>query len=335
MISAKDLRDVASTLNAVYAEDEPILREGLQSTLGKLFKNLFVATNGQEAFEIFKKEDIDLIITDINMPIMDGIQLIKSVRQYTEKEPSVVVISAHDESKLLTTLINMGINSFINKPVDKQQMTNLLYKTCMALNDRKLVVEYEKKLEEDLEIISRKNEILEQKIKQFAQEVNKNKKPKVNQKYLKKELVNDNYYNTLLIDDKDELRDLSMELENYIAMLFQNDVLHNDYLEKLSDSYKKYASVLNSYSEFYEVALFLNEFSETILLLEEKFMEDLHETGILFESLQVTLDNFRLNVWDKEAKDPRFYNASLNMDIKLIIDYLQGNEAEGNEVEFF
>jgi hypothetical protein len=64
-------------------------------------------------------------------------------------------------------------------------------------------------------------------------------------------------------------------------------------------------------------------------------MKDLNQTGIYFESLQITLENFRQNIWDKEAPNPRFYNASLRIDIRGIIDFLQEKEIKENEIVFF
>ena len=338
VVNAKDLKAVSSTLNVLYAEDEEILRDSMKNTLSKLFANVYTAKNGQEAFELFKKEDIDIVITDINMPIMGGIELIESIHRYVEHEPRIVVLSAHNESKLLTKLINMGVNNFLNKPVDKQMMINLFFKTCKSISDQNLLLEYQVKLEEELEAIERKNKILEQKLNQLAFQVNKNEmheKKKVSQSVEKPAIKNHDYYENLLLDDKDELQDLTYELESFIAMLFKEDGLNKDYLQKLSYAYKKYASVLNSYPEFFDITLSLTDFANTILSLEDKFMENLHQTGIYFESLQITLENFRQNVWIKEAQNPRFYNASLKMDVQLIIDFLEEKEIQESEIEFF
>ena len=337
-LSAKDLKGVSSALNVLYAEDEEILRDAMQSSLSKLFANVYTAKNGQEAFEIFKKEDIDIVITDINMPIMGGIELIESIHRYTEKDPKIVVLSAHNESKLLSRLINMGVNNFLNKPVDKQVMINLLFQACKSISNQKLLIEYQIKIEEKLEVVRRKNKILEQKLNQLAFQVNKNELHvnNVSQETKNEEKQNtQDYFETLLTDDKEELIDLSYELDNFIAMLFKEDSLNENYLQRLSTTYEKYASILNSYPEFSSVAISLSDFAKTILSLENKFMENLNQTGIYFESLQMTLENYRQNIWDKEAQDPRFYNASLKMDIQLIIDFLEQKEIEGNEIEFF
>jgi len=336
MISAKDLKIETSSLNILYAEDEEMLREGMKRTLTKLFQNVYIAKNGQEAFEIFKKESIDVVLTDINMPIMDGTELIQNINKQTDKNTaSIIVLSAHNESRLLVKLINLEINNFLNKPLDKQLMINSLYRVCKAINEKKSFDEYEKKLQNEIEAMDRKNRILEQKLNQLAKQTNDNKKNSSKDEGKKEEIVSDNYYATLLIDDKDELADLSVELDNFIAMMFQGEELNEDYLMKLAEVYKKYATILNKYIEFFEIAESLNEFSSIILTLQRKFMKDITKTGIYFESLQMTLESYRENIWNTEAKNPQFYNASLINDIKFIIDFLEDKEVHYNAVEFF
>ncbi|MEA1981995.1 MAG: response regulator [Campylobacterota bacterium] len=337
MISAKELREQSKPLNILYAEDEAMLRDSMKATLEKFFGKVFIATNGQEAFEIFKKEDVDLIMTDINMPIMSGTELIHNIQKLSDEDEYIIVLSAHNESKLLTKLINLGINNFLNKPLDKQLMINSLYKVCSTINDKKLLIEYETQLQNELEILSRKNKILEQKIKQVAAATNENLQVKKAAQTNSKDEppVNESYFETLLLDDKEELQDLSVELDNYIAMMFQGEVLNEDYILKLSSVYKKYASVLNSYLEFLDIAAFLMDFSKSLLTLESKFMQDISQTGIYFESLQLTLENYREHTWNEKAKDPKFYNASLINDIRLIIDFLEDKEVQENEIEFF
>lgn len=103
MISAKDLKEVSGDLTLLFAEDEAMLRESMKGTLEKLFKRVFIASNGQEAYELYKHNEIDIVITDINMPIMSGSELIKQIQEYSEYEPMIIVLSAHNESRLLTS----------------------------------------------------------------------------------------------------------------------------------------------------------------------------------------------------------------------------------------
>ena len=332
MAGAKELKELSQNLSILYAEDEEMLRENLQETLSKLFANVYVAKNGQEAFEIFKKQQIDVVLTDINMPIMNGMELIQSIHTYTDVYPMIVVASAHNESRLLTTLINIGVDQFLNKPVDKQYLINSLYKVCQIITDRNLLVQYEAQLQSDLDAMEHKNRILEHKLNQLAFQTNKNS---VQVKEAKTISIEEDYYTTLLQDDIDELRELSVELENFIAMMFQGESLNEVYLYKLSDVYKKYSSVLHTYTEFFDLATVIYDFSQSMLSYQEKFLEDISQTGVYFESFQVTLESYRQNVWNKEAKDPRFYNASLKNDIEVVIGFLKGIEAQDNEIEFF
>lgn len=334
MASAKDLKELSNSLSILYAEDEEMLRDSMQSTLGKLFKNVYIAKNGQEAISIFKKEKIDLILTDINMPIMSGIEFIAEVNKI-ENNPIIIVLSAHDESRLLKTLINMEVNNFLNKPVEKDALIKILYKNCSIINDKKLVKNYAQILEKENDDMRRLNIVLEIKLKQLASQTNKLNKKNKPSKESSKETKDVSYFETLLQDDKDELKDLSEELETNIMLMFQNENLNIGYIEKLSYIYSKYASVLNAYVEFYNISNILSSFANVIITLEDKFLDDVKQTGIYFESLQLTLESFRKGTWEKEANDPKFYNASLHNDIQMIIDYLEENEVEENEVEFF
>jgi len=344
MINLKELKELSSTLNILYAEDEAMLRDSMQSTLEKLFKNVYTATNGQEAIELYKKEEIDLTLTDINMPIMDGIELIAAINKL-DSNPAIIVLSAHDESRLLKTLINMEVNNFLNKPVEKDALTKILYKNCSILSDKKMMKLYAASLEQENDEMVRKNKLLEFKLKQLVSQTNKvhkqnqdnneNIENKISPEIKTKPIKDISYFSTLLQDDKDELKDLAEELDTNILLMFQNETLNISYTQKLAGLYKKYASVLSSYSEFYGISHTLINFADSITQLNQKFLEDMEQTGIYLESLQLTFESFRKDTWEKEAKDPCFYNASLNNDIQLIIDYLEGTEAEENEIEFF
>ncbi|MEA2100482.1 MAG: response regulator, partial [Campylobacterota bacterium] len=276
MITAKDLKELSSSVNILYAEDEQMLRDGMESSLKKFFKNTFVAKNGQEAIEIYKKEDIDIVLTDINMPIMDGVELITQINKIQDN-PVIIVLSAHNESRLLQKLINIEVNNFLNKPVEKDSLIKILYKNCSIINDKRLLQNYAKQLEDENYAMVRKNKILEQKLHQLASQTNKAEKKSLTQEK-SVDVKTDNYFKVLVQDDKDELNDLSVELDTYLMMMFQNENLHFQYVEKLSEIYKKYATILNSYPEFYDLAEYINNLATAILTLKTKFMQDINQT---------------------------------------------------------
>jgi len=87
MIEAKILKEVTRNLNILYAEDEETLRLGMVKSLNRLFKNVYVAEDGYEGVELFKNNKIDLILSDINMPNIDGIEMFQIINDLVETPP--------------------------------------------------------------------------------------------------------------------------------------------------------------------------------------------------------------------------------------------------------
>jgi two-component system chemotaxis response regulator CheY len=80
------------------------------------------AVNGQDAVEKLKKDDIDLIITDINMPEMDGTQLVKWVRESFNKDLPIIIVTTEGEEKEIEEGKLLGANAYITKPVKGQEL---------------------------------------------------------------------------------------------------------------------------------------------------------------------------------------------------------------------
>jgi len=106
----------------LYVEDN---EKNMQSTLYVLkefFDTIILATDGLEGLDIYKKNydkfgtKIDIVISDINMPNLDGIGLVESIYKIDAKQ-KIIILSAHDEAKYLLPLINMGVSAFIQKPL--------------------------------------------------------------------------------------------------------------------------------------------------------------------------------------------------------------------------
>ena len=77
-VNAKELKEESIELSILFAEDEPELRESVTKILEKFFKKVYSVENGLEAFELIKNNThVDIVLTDLNMPIMDGMELIQ------------------------------------------------------------------------------------------------------------------------------------------------------------------------------------------------------------------------------------------------------------------
>jgi DNA-binding response OmpR family regulator len=120
-------------LTILYAEDEIGIRENIMKTLRYYAKDVYEAANGKKAFELYKENNPDIIITDIHMPIMNGIEFIKKVRK-TDKYTPVVMLTAHTDKKYLLEAIELHMEKYIVKPINTKMLFDILGKCIESLN---------------------------------------------------------------------------------------------------------------------------------------------------------------------------------------------------------
>jgi len=130
MNNLEKLSQLTKDLVVLYIEDDLQLRQQTTKMLANLFKNIDTAQNGKEGWEKYQEyyqdhdKYYDLVISDIKMPIMDGVILSKKILDIHKKQ-IIVITSAHDESKYLIEFINMNINKFILKPFNLNTITTI------------------------------------------------------------------------------------------------------------------------------------------------------------------------------------------------------------------
>ncbi len=117
-------------LRILVVDDEKLIRKGIVKTIGAMEKGYTVigeAANGIEALEIIKREKPDVVITDIKMPKMDGVQLITNVDK-SFVNVKKIVLSGFDEFNYVRAAMKNGASDYLLKPVDFEQLGNLLEK---------------------------------------------------------------------------------------------------------------------------------------------------------------------------------------------------------------
>lgn len=150
MVSAKELKENAQGVSLLYIEDEKELRDNTIRLLSNFFARIDAAEDGQEGLDKYKKGSYDLVITDINMPVMNGVKMVQEIKALNDKQ-LISVISAHDEANYLLELINLGVDSFVLKPVDVELLLAMLDKSIKLIKYSKRDEEYKKNLEETVE----------------------------------------------------------------------------------------------------------------------------------------------------------------------------------------
>jgi len=124
-----------SKYTLLFVENEKGIRENFHEFFNLLFKKVYVAVDGIEALEIFNKRKLDLIITDIKMPNMDGIELVKEIRK-VDSEISIVIISAHTDVELLLSSIPLKLIEYIVKPLNQNKLLEI-FDTFISINKSK------------------------------------------------------------------------------------------------------------------------------------------------------------------------------------------------------
>lgn len=135
----------------LFIEDDKASREELSQVFNIFFQNTVTAVDGQDAWEKYNKEAFDLIITDIHMPRMDGIQLIEKIKK-KNPEQKIIIISAHDTSEHLLPAIRLGVDGFIVKPVEMEQMMDIMQKITYGIHNSLIAKNYYKNLENEIRI---------------------------------------------------------------------------------------------------------------------------------------------------------------------------------------
>jgi len=151
MIDIKKLRSLAKDFTVLYVEDDDTLRDSLDTYLKKFFLSVTTATNGSEGLELCKDGcRYDLIITDIKMPILDGIEMATQIKEINPNQ-DILITSAYSEADILISTIKLGIDGYILKPIDYEQLNTILYKTVYKIKQFKENQKYKDHLEKLVE----------------------------------------------------------------------------------------------------------------------------------------------------------------------------------------
>ena len=113
-------------MKLLFVEDEEDLVEIISDTLDKLESTYLTAKNGEEALEIIEKNpDLSIIITDINMPVMNGLEMIEKLKKKEITIP-IIVMSAHTEVEYINKAKELGVSDYLLKPFDFIKFINLI-----------------------------------------------------------------------------------------------------------------------------------------------------------------------------------------------------------------
>jgi DNA-binding response OmpR family regulator len=127
-------------LTLLYVEDDTALREQFIRVLKPRFKEVYEASDGHQALELYAQHSPDMMIVDINLPYIDGLEVIEKIRESNENMP-VVIMSAYSDQEKLFKAVKLGLSDYLIKPVPLKKLYTVLdamaekYKNKIDINN--------------------------------------------------------------------------------------------------------------------------------------------------------------------------------------------------------
>lgn len=144
--SMNELITYGKKIRVLYVEDNEEARQYTLETLNRFFEHITVAVDGIDGLNKFKNSTYDLVLTDINMPRMNGIEMIRKIKEI-DTHASILVLSAHDETDYFIDTITLGIDGYLLKPLDIMQFVQTLNKSVKKIFLQQEVERYKQELE--------------------------------------------------------------------------------------------------------------------------------------------------------------------------------------------
>lgn len=336
MISAKMLLETTRDLKVLYVEDDEELCLVTKDLLELYFAQVDIAMNGKlglEKFTSYKRENgeyYDIVMTDINMPVMDGLEMSKEIYTINETQ-AIVILTAHNSAEYLLESISLGIDGFMMKPIDNDQLFKTIFKISQALNDHKMIELYVQQVEdlnEELatknETLLKKNQELEKSLRMLDTVIGKDEviKSKAEEQTLSCELDRDIQEQIfhLIHDDLFELKEILVEIDVTIIEIINNqESISSDNITLLVKHFTRYAAILNYYTFFNNLSLSMSGFAEIMkdipLPTDE---ETVHNIFTFLETFIYVLSKWHDDLSSGDESKINQFDASIISDMETI-----------------
>lgn len=145
----KDLVKISKALKLLYVEDDAEIRKNTLQMLEVFFVDITVAVDGQDGFAQYEEKKFDIIMSDINMPKLNGLELLKKIRAKDE-DIVFLVFSAHNDNEYLLESIEHNVDAYILKPLDRTPFIKVLSKVVEKIHLKNEIENYKFNLEDEV-----------------------------------------------------------------------------------------------------------------------------------------------------------------------------------------
>ena len=140
MLDPTNLQEVvkySKTLNVLYVEDNQETRNATLMMLENFFDFVTVGINGKDGLDKFSNTKYDLILSDINMPVMNGIDMVKNIR-LEDEDVSIIMISAHNEKDFRDNASKYNLDEYMIKPTNFNNFIKVISQTVEKIYNKKI-----------------------------------------------------------------------------------------------------------------------------------------------------------------------------------------------------
>lgn len=339
------LKEYAVDLDVLYVEDDKDVRDGIAMLLQKFFKTVTTAEDGQMGLDTFKAGKFDVVLTDISMPNMNGVEMSSAIKEI-DYEQTIVVISAHNEGDYLISLINIGIDAFLLKPIQTEMLVKTLSRICRYASDAKMLEAYQDKVEDSyMEILHQKeqlqsqlnaklntenkNIVLVEAIREVETTTETQVMPEQELQFLAKEFRAMSArefvegYPTDLEIYSDKLLEIGEKLDilvnNFITNTTQEGAL------ELSGAFSLYADVLTNIPEFVNLNYAITQLATVFEKIDCSL--ELEPYFDLILAISQELERWRVSIFEtQDAENIHYLDNSLISDCTMLESFVIGSQ---------
>ncbi len=128
-----------SNLTLLYAEDDTQSRKNYAFVLEEYFSTVYLAEDGREALDLYHDKKPDVLLLDISMPFVNGLDVAKAVRKENKDIP-IIMLTAHADQEKLLTAIPLGLSMYLLKPIDSKSLTEAVLNVIRMIQNRDIIL---------------------------------------------------------------------------------------------------------------------------------------------------------------------------------------------------
>ncbi|MCK5293154.1 MAG: response regulator [Arcobacteraceae bacterium] len=329
---------LAKAKKVLLVDDDEMILDIFKKVLSKYFKLIKTAKDGSEAWEMYRKEHFDLVISDIEMPNTNGIMLAKGIRA-RDPEQAILISSAYTEERYLVELLNIGVDGFLKKPVNLENLFSTILRvlTSVQIKQDRQRVKFKKYANEILKrdkVITKSN---------YQKEVEKveEEKVKLNVKVFMEKIKEEDpesyhFFETQKEAIMEALNELSDDYEMVVYKHYEDS-------ESLENLIKHVSKLYSTFLHFDNLKIEAVELERLATILETIELDNTNEQQMeAFDILEFLIEDIKRFVIDmffeENVEDINYFRDSLKENITLfenILNEVVEEDEDDDSLDFF